>query len=278
MRKWICSILVVLLPVAALPAKTVTIPFGTTIFCELDQAVTTRQKEAHAVQTGDVVQAHVWRDVWIDGHVVIKAGTSVYAKVDWMKKARMAGQKGYLVIEVLAAQAVDGNDVPVDGGYDRSGKGRMGVTLGLSVVVAWPFLFIKGKNVFLESGTIFDAVVRASTEVEIPDSAPAVTVERLPALQVSIDYSELNVEKKIKKIPLLIQVPEQELSKASIVSINGMKIYPVQIELVGEAEIEDGYRAIADFRILSKYFTGGMNRFEVEVGEERAEVLLEIEF
>ena len=239
---------------------------------------TTRQKETHAVQTGDVVQAHVWKDVWVDGYVVIEAGTPVYAKVDWMKKARMAGQKGYLVIEVLAAQAVDGTDVPIDGGYDRSGQGRMGVTIGLAAAVAWPFVFIKGKNVFLESGTIFDAVVRASTKVEIPDTLPAVNVEQVPALQVSIVYDELDLEKKIKKIPLLIQVPEQELSQASIVSINGMKIYPVQVEVVGEAETEDGYRAVADFRVLSKYFTSGMNRFEVEVGDDRAEVVLEFEF
>ena len=82
MRRFLCCFLAILLPAAALPARTVTIPFGTTIFCELDQAVTTRQKEAHAVQVGDIVEAHVWKDVWVDGHVVIAAGSPIYAKVD----------------------------------------------------------------------------------------------------------------------------------------------------------------------------------------------------
>jgi hypothetical protein len=278
MKKFLCSILVVLLPAAALPAKSVTIPFGTTIFCELDQAVTTRQKEAHAVQTGDIVRAHVWKDVWVDGDVVIAAGTPVYAKVDRMKKARLAGQKGYLVIEVLNAQAVDRTDIPIDGGYDRSGRGRMGVTIGLAVALAWPFVFIKGKNVFLEPGTVFDAVVRASTKIEVAETPPSTGVKRWPALQVSMPYGELDLEKKIKELPLIIQIGKEELSTPRVVTVNDKEIAPIQIDLVGEAEAEDTYRGVVDFKILSNHFTRGMNRFEVEVGEERAEVVLEIEF
>jgi hypothetical protein len=277
MKNFLCCFLALLLPAAALPAKTVTIPFGTVIFCELDQAVTTRQKEAHAVQTGDIVQAHIWKDVWVDGHVVIAAGSPVYAKVDRMKKARMAGQKGYMVIEVLNAQAVGRTDVPIDGGYDRSGKGRMGVTIGLAVALAWPFVFLKGKNVFLETGTIFDAVVRASTEVEVPEVAPAAEVEQFPALEVTVSYKEMNLEKKIRELPLIIAVTEDGLSRANVVSVNGDEIAPIQVTLLGEAG-ENRYRATVDFKLLSKHFTRGMNRFEVEVGEERAEVMLEIEF
>lgn len=278
MKKLLCSFLVVLLPAAALPAETVTIPFGTTIFCELDQAVTTRQKETYAVQQGDIVQAHIWKDVWVDGHRVIAAGTPVYAKVDRMKKARLAGQKGFLVIEVLNAQAVDRTDVPVDGGYDRSGKGRMGVTIGLAVALAWPFVFIKGKNVFLEPGTIFDAVVRASTDVEVPEAAPTPGVKTWPALQVSVPYSELDLQKKIRELPLIIQISKEEMSPPRIVTVNDKEIPPIQIAIVGEADDEDTYRGMVDFKILSNHFTRGMNRFEVEVGEERALVMLEIEF
>jgi hypothetical protein len=266
-----------LLPATVLPAKTVVIPFGTTVFCELDQAVTTRQKDAHAVQTGDIVQAHVWKDVWVDGHVVIPAGTPVYAKVDRMKKARLAGQKGDLVIEALSVQALDRKDVPIDGGYDRSGKGRMGVTIGLAVALAWPFVFIKGKNVFLEPGTIFDAMVRASTEVEVPDGPATVMPATVPAFQVTVPYGEIDLEKKIKELPLMIRLSERELSKIQIVRVNGEKIFPIQVPLVGEAG-EDTYKGVVDFKALSKHFKRGMNRFELQMGDERAEVLLEIEF
>ncbi len=33
-----------------------------------------------------------------------------------------------------------------------------------------------------------------------------------------------------------------------------------------------------DFKLLSNHFGRGMNRFEIEMGEYRAEILLEIEF
>ncbi len=278
MKRFLCCVLALLLPTAALPAKTVIIPFGTTIFCELDQAVTTRQKEAHAVQTGDIVQARVWKDVWIDGHVVIAAGTPVYAKVDRMKKARMAGQKGILVIEVLNAQAVDRTDVPVDGGYDRSGKGRMGVTIGLAVALAWPFVFLKGKNVFLEPGTIFDAVVRASTEVDVSEVEPVKPPVTAADFAVEIDYEEIDPDRKLKVIPLLLQVAEEDLARVRIVSVNGSEIQPVQVTLLGDDPEADRYRAHVEYKSLAKYFSRGMNRFEVEVGEQRAEVVLEIEF
>lgn len=276
MKKILCMSLALLLPATVLPAKTVVIPFGTTVFCELDQAVTTRQKEAHAVQTGDIVRAHVWKDVWVDGKVVIPAGTPVYAKVDRMKKARLAGQKGDLVIEALSVQPVGGRDIPVDGGYDRSGKGRMGVTIGLAVALAWPFVFLKGKNVFLEQGTIFDAMVRASTEVEAPEGATAALPPTVPAFQVTVPYGELNLDRKIKQLPLMIQLSEQELCRIEIVSVNGKEIFPIQVPLVGEAG-DDTYKGEVDFKALSKYFKSGMNRFEVEMGDESAEVLLEIE-
>ncbi|MGB5175591.1 MAG: hypothetical protein WBO74_19695 [Thermoanaerobaculia bacterium] len=277
MREFFCCCLAFLMPAAAMPAETVTIPFGTTVFCELDQQITTRQKEAYAVQTGDIVQAHVWKDVWVDGHRVFAAGTPVFAKVERMKKARMAGQKGFLEIEVLSAPSVDRKDVPLDGGYDRSGRGRMGVTIGLAVALAWPFVFLKGKNVFLESGTIFDAVVRATTAVEVPADAPLpIKVEGEPGLVVEVSYADLDLTKKIKQLPLILHVPEGQLSRAHVVSVNGNEINPIQVTVQGEAG-EGSYEAVLDFKLLSNHFGRGMNRFEIEMGGDRAEVLLEIE-
>ena len=278
MKKTLCWSLTLLLPATVLPAKTVMVPFGTTIYCELDQAVTTRQKETHAVQAGDIVQARVWKDVWVDGQIVIAAGTPVYAKVDRMKKAKLAGQKGDLEIEVLRVQSVDRRDVPIDGGYDRSGKGRMGVSIGLAAGLAWPFVFIKGKNVFLEPGMIFDAVVQASTEVEVPDRLVAPPSTTSPPFEVEVAYAEINPDKKLKQLPLVLRLSEQELSRISIVSVNEKEIPPIQVDLVGEGEKEkDTYEAVVDFKVLSKHFTRGMNRIEVEMGDERVEVLLEIE-
>jgi len=277
MKRILCTVLAMLLPAAASPATNITIPFGTTVFCELEQRVTSRQKDPDGVQSGDIVQAHIWKDVWVDGHRVIVAGTPVYAKVARMKKARLAGQKGVLELEVLNVQAVDRKDVALGGGYDKSGRGRMGVTIGLAVALAWPFVFIKGKNAFLEPGTIFDAVVRAATEVEVVASSELEEAEAVPALEVVIPYDEIDLTRKIKELPLILQIPEGALDKASVVTVNGQAINPIRVTLLGDAE-EGSYRAAVDFKLLSKHFKRGMNRFEIEVGELRSEVVLEIEF
>ena len=274
MKKLLCFVFVGLLPTAALPADAVTIPFGTTVFCELGQPITTRQREAHAVHNGDIVLAHVWKDVWVDGYKVIAA---VFAKIDRMKPARLAGQKGYLEIEVFSVQAIDKREVPLGGGYDRSGKGRMGVTIGLAAGLAWPFVFIKGKNVFLEPGTIFDAVVRAPTEVEVQEPTMTSKTRVAGALEVKVPYGEIDPDKKIKQLPLILYIEEVSLSRASVVSVNGSGIHPIQISLIGGTE-KEGFRATVDYKALSNHFQRGINRFDVEVGDHRTEVVLEIEY
>ena len=74
----------------------------------------------------------------------------------------------------------------------------------------------------------------------------------------------------------MIRLSEQELTKIQIVTVNGEEIFPIQVPLVGDAG-EDTYKAMVDFKALSKHFKSGINRFEVEMGDERTEVVLEIE-
>ncbi len=67
--------------------ETVTVPFGTAVFCELDQKVTSKKRKW---SEGDFVRAHVWKDVRVGAHVVIKAGTPVTVQVSKLQKARVA--------------------------------------------------------------------------------------------------------------------------------------------------------------------------------------------
>lgn len=273
----LCAALVSWLPVAAI-ADTVTVPFGTTVFCELDEQVTSKKKET---SEGDLVRAHVWKDVWVDGRLVIEAGTPVYTRVSEVKKAKFAGIKGKLELESLNVQAVDGRDVPLDGGYDKSGRGRMGLSIALAAVVAWPLVFIKGKQAILEPGTIFDAMVRGPVDITVPDqsadsgSLPVLTVQ--PDLEIVVLYDEMDPDAKIKDLPLELRMDAGEpIASASIVSVNGAEIEPMPL-VIGESPAPGIHRCTVDFKMLSKHFTRGMNRFEIEAGGYRAEVLLEIE-
>lgn len=279
MRPLVSLTLIALLtlgPTVAL-AETVSIPFGTTVFCELEETITTKQKRSEGVDEGDIVRAHVWRDVYVDGRVVIEAGTPVFTRVSEMKKARMAGRKGQLELEVLNVQAVDGRDVPLDGGYDKSGRGRMGLSIALAAVVAWPLIFLKGKHAWLEPGTIFDSIVRSPVEVEVEDRAAEVpTIKIAPPFVVTIPYDEMDPDSKLKELPLLIEIDGGRPTRASIVTVNDQEIPALPVTITGERS-EGVYSASVDFKTLSEHFTKGMNRFDVKVGEETTEVLLEIE-
>lgn len=117
-------LLLVLLPFAAV-ADTVRIPAGTTVYCVLDQDISTKKKLSSFVQEGDRVRALVMEDVLVDGHVVIEAGSVVWSKVSKAKRAKVAGIRGKLEVEATTVNAVDGSGVNLYGGYDRSGRGRI---------------------------------------------------------------------------------------------------------------------------------------------------------
>lgn len=270
---WILIFSVVLGWPMSLAAETVTVPFGTTVFVEMDQMVTSKKKDT---SEGDLVKAHVWKDVLVDGKLVIKAGTPVYARVAAVRKAKIAGVKGKLEIEVLNVVGVDGRDIPLDGGYDKSGKGRMGAAITLAVVVLLPLIFIKGKQAVLEKGALFDAIVRSPVDVEAADllSGPVLKVE--PALTVEVLYDDINPEEKLRELPLRI-ISDEPILTAAVISANGVvmkKALPITLD----SEKDGSYLGLVDFKMLSKSFRSGMNRFEVKAGDESADVLLELEF
>jgi hypothetical protein len=271
-RKMLASLLAAFLP-AALIAETVTVPFGTTVFCELEERVTSKKKET---SEGDIVRAHVWKDVRVGDQVVIEGGTPVFVRVSKVKKARLAGQKGKLELEALNVPAVDGHDVPLDGGYDRSGRGKMGLSIALAAVVAWPLIFLKGKQAVLEPGTVFDAMVRSAIEVNVPGKVSTPKIKVSGGLVVTILYDEMDPDSKITDLPLELRADEGEITQAEIVSVNGESMPPMPIRITGTPE-SSVYRGSVEFKPLSKHFAKGMNRFEVRAGEATAEVLLEIE-
>ncbi len=272
-KQTLCIVLALMLP-AITVADTVTIPFGTTVYCELAETVTSKKKQT---AKGDRVRAHVWQDVWVDGHLVIEAGAPIYIRVDKVKKARAAGVKGKLELEALNVTAIDGSDVPLSGGYDKSGKGRMGLSITLAALVAWPLIFIRGKQAVLEQGTVFDAIIRSPVEVHAQDKRQEDRSTLAPNLSVTVLYDEMNPESKIKDLPLAMRLREGEVSRAEVVEINGKSISTLPIRLAGADDTGVTRGAVA-FKPLSKHFSSGMNRFSVRAGEYTTEVLLEIEF
>jgi hypothetical protein len=285
-RTWsrlIATLLAAWLPTAA-QARTVAIPTGTRVYGELEERVTSRTKK-DGTSVGDLVRAHVWRDVIVDGQVVIPAGAGMLLRVSRVKKSNFAGIKGKLELEAVAVQMEDGSEIPLYGGYDKSGHGRKALSITLAAVVAWPLIFIKGKHAVLEPGTVFDAHVRNRTEVRAASATPRTIRlgsdggEAGASLEVEVLYDDMDESGKSKLLPVELELCGAEFTQAAVVTINGAEVPPVPVQVTGLRTEGDCVlaRGDVDLKQVGKSFRKGINRFEIEAAGRRAEVVLDIE-
>ncbi len=272
----LCRLLVLLLPATGW-TQTITIPTGTVVYGELEQQVSSKKKQQPRV--GGTIKARVWRDVVVEGRTVIKAGVPMVVRVANVKQAKFAGIKGKLQLEAVSLKAADGTEVMLDGDYNKAGKSRMALSISLAALVVWPTIFIKGKQVILEPGTLFNAEVQNA--VTIAESAAATSTRRQARtdLLAEVVYDRIDPnEKKLKSLPLRVRGCGGLLDTASVASVNGVDITPIDVEL--ETPIVQADCATADgkvgFKPLVKQFRPAINRFEVETSGARSEVILDM--
>ena len=270
-RAAITAVLLTALPTAGI-AERVRIPAGTTVYCVLDESLSTKKKSSNFVRLGDRVRAKVAEDVVIDGRVVIEAGTVVWSEVSKARRAKVAGIRGRLEVEANTVAAVDDTSIRLAGGYDRSGRGRFVTAAVLAKVIAWPFILIKGKQAHLSRGVIFDAQTATPAEVEVvaPRDLPVLRAD-IPGFEVSIPYDRIDPEVRLASLPLLFAGLAADTDEANVTAVNGQEIRPIQIYIV------DGMGEV-DFQELAEHFRLGMNRFTVTVEGQSVDVLLEFEF
>jgi hypothetical protein len=282
MKRLLALALGVLLPVELSAATTVTISNGTPIYGILEETVTSRKKDS---AEGDIVRASVWRDVIVDGETVIEAGEPLVVRIASVKRAKIAGRKGDLELEAVSTRTVDGSDILLSGGYDKSGKGRKALSVTLFAVVAWPLIFIKGKQAELPSGTVFDATVQKDgiVTIEKPDAGSPVRVKLghlAPRLVVDPLYDEMDESGEDPSLPIRLELCNAErLASAGVVTVNEGEIPRLDIPL-GEINETDGCfggRGTVDLKQLGKHFVRGINRFEIEAGGQRAEIVMDVE-
>lgn len=276
MRGTICISVVAVAMVHTAGAATITIPAGTRIFGELDELVSSDVKE---FEVGDFIGGHVWRNIVVDGQTVIAAGSPLTLQVSAIQKRRTFGRAGSVEVRAVSVTAVDGNEIFLDGGYDKRGESRVVLSSTLAALVAWPTLFIKGREAELPPGTVFDAAVPANTNVTVPDGQrPTIRLGNLSDLTAEILYDEMTEDSK--DLPVQVQLCDQDWQSPFEVSeVNDNAIEPIEIEVVsesisGDCRIRDGAIRLKD---LSEHFGKGINRLTVTAGSESAELILDVE-
>ena len=99
------------------------IPDGTTVYLSTMQTVIGKK---HETAVGDIVRARVWRDVVVDGQIVIKGGTPATVQVSSISSRKIFGIKGKMSLAAIQTSCVDGQTVYLTGGYNKEGKSRVG--------------------------------------------------------------------------------------------------------------------------------------------------------
>jgi len=261
-------------------AASVKLPPSTRVYVETKQDLIAK---GDRVQQGQSVRAQVWRDVVINGHVLISAGTPVVAKVDQVKNRQIAGVKGSMTIGAYETESVDGQAIQLSGGYNKDGKSRMALSITLGVLFILPIL-IPGKAAELPAGTVFDAYIDRSWDVELGES-PATRKVNLSFLSADISaellYEKLEAQESPKYFEFQITVPEESSRKFVIDRINSEVIDPVKLKNISETVEDDECVVNSQVKIktLLKKFAKGINTIEISTtdGDERMATKLTID-
>lgn len=265
-------------------AETLIVPSDTRIFISTKEEIIGKKGR---IREGQRIRAQVWRDVVVNKRVVVAKGTPVLVKVDFFKKAKIAGRKGKISLGAYEVETVDGGVMQLNGGYFKEGKGRIALTATLAGIVFLPLIFIKGQKAKLPEGTVFDAYSTQKMDVAFAQDMPTQTIALSPPLkdiEAKIVYEALEGVEKPKYFPLSIRFQATDNPNFVVDTINGdaaSKSLKLENVVMGACAATCDYTGDVPIKTLVKQFKKGLNTIEVAADKngERvgAEILIDIE-
>jgi hypothetical protein len=268
-----CCLGIGLLVVASAQAGDVVLPRDTQVYLSTKEELIGKKGE---LEVGHIVRCEVWRDVLVDGHVVIAAGTPATARVDTLTYHKVAGIKGKMTLAAIDTETVQRQPVALTGGYLKEGNGRVALSASLAALVAWPLIFITGKPAELPVGTVFDTYTQHSTTLALASAATAdPPVIRLGAdatgggLSAQLLYDKLQGQEKPRVFEFLIKAPPDAPVAFVIDTINGEHTDPIALTVLSSNKTNDELtvNAAASIAELVKRFRKGINTIQVAYGE-----------
>ena len=126
----------------------IVLPEGTPI-----RVVTTQDINSKEAKPNDAVNFTVDEDVSVNGQVVVRKGTAAVGSVINSEKGGYMGKSGKLAIQVESTQSVDGGRLKLRAAKGNEGKDKSTSTAALSMIISPLFLFKKGGEAKIDSGT-----------------------------------------------------------------------------------------------------------------------------
>ena len=269
------SALGVLAAAALAHAEELIVPQGTVVFGTLDERITSN---ANKFRIGYPVDGHVWKDVVVDGHTIIRAGTPIELRISRLAGKSVGGQGGALEIMAVSVKAVDGTEISLAGGYDQAASDISGLTRALSMFI-WPASFLPGRNAVLDVGTVFDSSIPANTRIVLPDGAlPTLKLVARPDLTVDVIYDD--IDQKEGTLPLSLRLCDKEYTReAQITSVNDDEVRPILVTIIigKRGETCHEFTGRVNLESLREHFKPGINRFTVSMGGAEATTVLNVE-
>lgn len=156
MKKTIVSLFVF----AGIAAAQITVPDGTRLRVRLDQTISSATAD-----TGQPVELSVTEAVKVGDQVVIPDGARVTGTITEAHEKRHMGRAGKLDFSIDRVRSLDGNWIPLRYTVTKKSGDSHAVSTGVitagAAILFWPaapaFLLIKGKDVTINKGVVFDA-------------------------------------------------------------------------------------------------------------------------
>ena len=161
---------------AGLAAAQITIPDGTKLRVRLDQTISSGTAEQ-----GQAVELSITEAVKVNDQVVIPDGARVTGTVTMAQEKRHMGRAGKLDFSIDRVRSIDGEWIPIRYTVNKAAGGSHSVSTGVltagAAVLFWPaapaFLLIKGKDVTINKGVVFDAFTDADHVLKTGGTAVA---------------------------------------------------------------------------------------------------------
>lgn len=146
------------------PARALSLPEGTSLQVSLLDPLYSKKVQKKGV--GEAIQFEVAEDVVVDGVTVVRRGALATAHMSEVQKSKIAGRHAEMDFVFDAVTAVDGQNIPIKAGDEKTKGGRHNETvrnLMISPAFGW---MAKGSEVLIRAGTGYDVEVSGQHTIQ----------------------------------------------------------------------------------------------------------------